>query len=86
MARQLWSHLQPSASNLHVGSTELLLQLHNLTLPRSPSVTLTSAPPQSPVSAVEREILATLTFPLQVAALTEEKVTLIWIVSIILMA
>ncbi|XP_069985648.1 protein DOP1A isoform X2 [Penaeus vannamei] len=78
MARQLWSHLRPSMSHLHVGSTELLLQLHNLTLPRSPSVTLTSAPPQSPMSVVEREILATLTYTLQVPVTDEKESGVLW--------
>lgn len=82
MARQLWSYLGPGTSHLHVGSTELLLQLHNLTLPHGPSATLTSAPPQPSISVVEREILLTLTRPLQITA-TREKVCMRGIVIVI---
>ncbi|XP_069939325.1 protein DOP1A isoform X4 [Cherax quadricarinatus] len=77
MARQLWSYLEPSTSQFHVMSTELLLQLHNLTLPHGPSSTLTSAPPQSSISIVERQILLALTCPLPIAA-AREKIGVLW--------
>ncbi|XP_071529639.1 protein DOP1A isoform X2 [Panulirus ornatus] len=77
MARQLWSYLGPGTSHFHVASTELLLQLHNLTLPHGPSATLTSAPPQPSISVVEREILLTLTRPQQIIT-TREKSGVLW--------
>lgn len=61
IASQLWTFLEPSLSRFHVSSTELLLQLHSLTLPSSCSATLTSASPQSPTSVVERQMLLALT-------------------------
>ncbi|XP_042221570.1 protein dopey-1 homolog isoform X2 [Homarus americanus] len=77
MARQLWTYLEPSMSQFHVTSTELLLQLHNLTLPHGPSATLTSAPPQSAISIVERQILLALTRSLLVTD-TRKKTGVVW--------
>ncbi|KAK4314041.1 hypothetical protein Pmani_014660 [Petrolisthes manimaculis] len=63
MSVQLWGYLEPGMGNLHVSSTDLLLQLHSLTLlSRGPTIsTLTSAPPRQPISVVERQILTALT-------------------------
>ncbi|XP_045609730.2 protein DOP1A isoform X1 [Procambarus clarkii] len=76
-ARQLWSYLRPNTSHFHVTSTELLIQLHNLTLPHGSSATLTSAPPQSSISIVERQILLALTCPVQISS-AREKIGVVW--------
>ncbi|XP_066988498.1 protein dopey-1 homolog isoform X3 [Macrobrachium rosenbergii] len=77
VALQLWDYLDTSSCQLHVSSTELLLQLHNLTLPSCDSATLTSAPPQPPISIVERQMLMklTATVPSDKAG---EKTSVVW--------
>ncbi|KAK7074310.1 Protein dopey-1, partial [Halocaridina rubra] len=77
MALQLWNNLDSSNCQLHVVSTEMLLQLHNLTLLSSPSATLTSAPSQPSLSVVERQMLTALTSTLGTSKV-EEKDTVIW--------
>ncbi|XP_050727465.1 protein dopey-1 homolog isoform X4 [Eriocheir sinensis] len=72
VASQLWTYLEASLSQFHVSSTELLLQLHSLTLPSSCSATLTSASPQSPTSVVERQMLLALTRQLPTCSLKNE--------------
>ncbi|CAL4066338.1 unnamed protein product, partial [Meganyctiphanes norvegica] len=61
MSHLLWGFLAPCYSEHHVISTELLLQLHSLTLARDANAALTSALPQAPISVVERQILNNLT-------------------------
>ncbi|XP_045130850.1 protein dopey-1 homolog isoform X4 [Portunus trituberculatus] len=72
VASQLWTYLEPSLSQFHVTSTELLLQLHSLTLPSVCSATLTSAPPKSPISVVERQMLLALTRQLPTFSMKDE--------------